>query len=111
MPPFSVPGAYLVALCTESFFYGMHVITFATCMRIWYRRYKRSSSDSTSWPWVMIAVCQLILGTLHVALTCYLNVWAFVLYHGNGGPDAIFLLLSGWLSGTRVSDKAHCHLR
>lgn len=104
MPPFSVAEAYLVALCAESIFYGIHGVTFITCMRIWLRRHSRPSPpESTSWPWLAIAVCLLALGTLHMALTCYDNIWAFILYQGNDGPEAILELLYNWVSGSQVS--------
>ena len=103
--PSSAAEAYLVALCIESIVYGIHGVTFISCMRIWLRRSKRPSlPGSTSWPWVPIATALFALGTLHLALTCYDNIWAFILYQGNDGPEGVLEVLFNWVSGTRVSD-------
>ena len=104
MPSFSAAEAYLVALCIESIVYGIHGVTFISCIRIWLRRSKRPSlPGSTSWPWLPIAATLLVLGTLHLALTCYDNIWAFILYQGDDGPEGVFEVLSNWISGTQVS--------
>ena len=103
MPSISVSAAYLVALFAESIAYGVHVVTFATCMRTWLRRPSRSLPRSTCWPWIVIAISLLALCTLHVALACYHNLWAFTLYHGNAAPGEIFNILSNWITGIRVS--------
>ena len=104
MPPFPVAEAFLVALCAESIVYGIHAVTFTTCMRIWLHRSKRPSLPATtSWPRLAIAVSLLTLGTLHLVLTCYDNIWAFILYEGDNGPDGIFEILYSWMSGTQVS--------
>lgn len=102
-PSIPVAEAYLVALCAESIVYGIHGVTFVACIRIWFRRSKRSLSESTTWPWLVVAISLLVLGTLHLALTCYDIIWAFILYKGSSGPDEIFEILSNWTSVTRVS--------
>ena len=103
MSSFPLPEAYLIAFFVESLAYGMHLVAFFECVRKWMHRFRQSSRGCAYRGWIAVAIFLFVLGTLHVSLTCYHNILAFVLHEGP--PDEILEQLSSWIYGTLVSGR------
>ncbi|KAH9948559.1 hypothetical protein B0H21DRAFT_707667 [Amylocystis lapponica] len=86
----------------QSVVYGIHVVTFMTCVLMLYRRTSTCMSRRHNWFMLWITVTLFVIGTLDVAFDLYHNLVAFVFYKGPGGAEQDFTHISNWANVTRI---------
>jgi hypothetical protein len=84
----------------ESIFWGLYVITLSFCLKALLRvpgqnRWKRTAEISK--PMLVVTILMGSIATFDMCLTLAINLNAFVLYDGPGGPKAAFENTSGWM--------------
>ncbi|KAH9948544.1 hypothetical protein B0H21DRAFT_673137, partial [Amylocystis lapponica] len=102
MPAFPINEAQLVALFMQSVAYGMHVVSFGSCVMVLLRRMPDGAKRPVNWTMLMTAVILFGVGTADVSFNLYHNLVAFVLYNGPGGSEGEFEHISNWVNVMRT---------
>jgi hypothetical protein len=98
MAPFSILEAALVLQLVESIFWGIYVCTLGFCLKALLRtqnRWKKSAEISK--PMLAVTIVMGCVATFDVFLTFVINLNAFALYDGPGGPLDAINNTAGWM--------------
>lgn len=99
MGDFPIAEAQLLALFMQSLTHGVHLVTFASCVRTQLR--SSSARKPMNWLWLSVAVSLFIVATIDLSFNLYHNIFAFVFFTGQGGAAAVFDELSSWVEVVR----------
>ena len=103
MTGFTIAAAQLSALFMQSISFGIHIVTFGTCVYAWFCRSGRNVGASSRW--MPIAIAFFVVGACDVSFNFYHNLVAFTHHKDPGGADAEFKHASSWVNVMRVSEE------
>lgn len=104
MPDIRSDLAGLIALIIECILYGIYLISLSKCISIWLIP-RAAYIQKPRFPPVLgtMTVCLAVFATLDVSFSIYAAIVAFVKYRGPGGPLAVYMDISSWVSVSKVS--------
>lgn len=104
MPAFPITEAQVTGLFVESVFFGIHLITFGSCMQALMPATDKQWRGLGNVNWAMLVVSLFLLANaaFDVSLGFYHNLKAFVFFKGSGGPVQELTNISDWINVSKV---------
>lgn len=105
MGPLSIGDAQLPALLVESIFYGIHIVTFFTCIRglLYDSKSNRKPMRYVSVPMIFVVSLIFASSTLYLASGFIGNMEFFIYTRGSYGNTELNQLRCDWLMFLKVS--------